>query len=1071
MKTISFLRVVFLAVFLITVSAYAQYCTPNNIGTFNNNHISNVAFGNVDNTTAGSTGAFTYFDNITTERVLVGQSLNGKVTVTLDGWNRSKNTLVIWINFNRNTNSDFEDNGEQFTYVVEDKENKWDSDKSIEVPFTINIPNDAHLGNSRIRIGFRTGKSNSFNSCDYKWQSGEIEDYNIEFVSQLEPEPEPEPETNYPQIASMDFDGVDDYLQGNSVLNGLNELTIMAWIKLEENVTGNTKLNILGEDNGCRLFVKNNNNIMFGVKTSKGVSRTLNAGAINKNEWHHVAGTFSSSSGTVNIYLDGKKVKTSYSLFLSGSKIQTTSKWTGNFEIGRISRDISNKQYFKGEIDEVRVFNQALTDTQIQTMVYQEIQNNNGNVRGVVVPKDIIDFDSKTTVPWASLVAYYPMTNIASNKVLDFSSNNNNLTMFNISTVQEQTAPMPYKTIADGAWNSQNSWLHGNVWDVESIPEDREWSIVAIENDIELASSLSSYGLIINTGKTLTVNGNNVIKNTGYFELNGALDLMNDSQLIQTKTSDLVTSADGKVLRRQEGTPSAFWYNYWASPVGVASATTLTDNNALTNNPNNTPFQVGMLKDDAGFNMQFTSSYTASGNISSYWMYTYKNGKTYWDWARVTTTTNIEPGVGYTQKGTGVPFESQQYIFEGKPNNGTILIDVKDVGGPGSVPEVSRTNYLLGNPYPSALDIHKFIQDNRGVINGNIQLWQQWSGSSHNLSEYNGGYAQVSLLGATRAYQFSGISGLINLLLPGGNLLATKYLPVGQGFVTEIVSDGKVEFNNAQRAFVLEEDARGSFYSGSVFFKNNSKSNKSSQNTIVENVIEEDSPFKKIRLAFTTVTGPETNRELLLGFSDETTDGYDYGYDTKCEEINNNDLNLAFEGENMNMQAYANVTPDKVVPLNFKSSGQNAFKIKITELINFEETDEIYIKDNFTGEYFDLKHNDAFNFTSEQGKFNDRFQIVFQSEQQSLSAEEAQIEENFIYYLNSARRLYVKKSTASVKRMAIVSMTGQTVLEMHDVSNEALLNGIEVPNVATGAYVAYLRTDDNQVLTKKIIIN
>ncbi len=69
----------------------------------------------------------------------------------------------------------------------------------------------------------------------------------------------------------------------------------------------------------------------------------------------------------------------------------------------------------------------------------------------------------------------------------------------------------------------------------------------------------------------------------------------------------------------------------------------------------------------------------------------------------------------------------------------------------------------------------------------------------------------------------------------------------------------------------------------------------------------------------------KSRRELLLGFSDFTTDGYDYGYDAECGDSNNNDFNLSLEGKNMNMQAYSSITTDKVIPLNFKSSGKQYF--------------------------------------------------------------------------------------------------------------------------------------------------
>jgi hypothetical protein len=232
-----------------------------------------------------------------------------------------------------------------------------------------------------------------------------------------------------------------------------------------------------------------------------------------------------------------------------------------------------------------------------------------------------------------------------------------------------------------------------------------------------------------------------------------------------------------------------------------------------------------------------------------------------------------------------------------------------------------------------------------------------------------------------------------------------------------------------------------------------------------------ESPFKKIRLEFTAVTGPDTKRELLLGFSDSTSDGFDYGFDSECDEINNNDLNLNLEGKDMNIQAYGSLTKEKIVPLNFKSSGENTFEILLANIENIDETEEIYIKDNLTGDYFDLRSNEAYRFSSDQGKFNERFEIVFQSQQQSLSTEEVIHEENFIYYLNKRRKIYVKKLSAPVKRMSLISMTGQTVMEINNVPDELLNNGIEIPKVSSGGYIACFRTEDNQVFTKKLIVN
>ncbi|SHI42836.1 LamG domain-containing protein [Algibacter luteus] len=869
-----------------------------------------------------------------------------------------------------------------------------------------------------------------------------------------------------PVIPMLDFDGVDDYISTGSFIDGMDEVTIMAWVKSD---SGNASdMVIAGEDSGCKIWLENGNKPTFTITTDDNDEISVGASPINFDEWHHITGTYTNSTGTITLYVDGELLDTA-NFEENDESIQNTNYSLGTFEVGRLSSNVSNQQYFKGDIDEIRVFNKALTNSQIQQIVYQELDNNNGIVRGALVQKNISDFETGANLMWENLKLYYKMGRefTSDNRVIDYSGNENIAAIHNITSWQEENAPMPLETINDGSWTSENIWLHGDVWNTDGL-NDKNYGIIHIKNNITINESIKTMALLIDSGKTLTIAGDNQIENSWYLELNGTIDLMNDSQLIQTVNSDLVTSSEGKVLRRQEGTSSAYWYNYWSSPVGVTAATSLTDNNAATHNANNTDFNLGMLKDDSGLNTQFTNNYTANGNISTYWLYTFINGTSYWDWAQIKPSTQLKSGIGYTQKGTGTAALAQQYIFEGKPNNGTILIDVKDVGGPGSVANISKTECLLGNPYPSALDIHQFIDDNEGVIDGYLQLWQQWGGSSHNLSEYEGGYAQVNKTGSIRAYQFVGIYG-DNTGSQDGCIVPTRFLPVGQGFIAEVVADGQVEFNNSQRVFIKESDADGTYDNGSAFSKTGK--GKGAKTEIASKTPEEEEPMQRMRLEFNSVTGPETRHELLLGFSSQTTDAFDYGYDAINTEFRNNDLNLDLEGKNMNIQAYGPITADKVVPLNFTSSGDNSFEIRITDTENLDESQEIYLRDNKTGTYFDLTQDAAYSFSSTQGIFNNRFEIVFQSEQQSLSIEESMVSENYIYYQNTTNTLFVKKLNSTVSKLSLVNMRGQIVLELLNVSTDQLQNGLQFNNITTGAYVVCMRTETNEVLTKKIIVN
>ncbi len=864
---------------------------------------------------------------------------------------------------------------------------------------------------------------------------------------------------------TLDFDGVNDYVDRSAFLGGKSEVTMMSWIKLDAGSDGGE---IIGQRN-FRLYVDSNKNLKGFVRTDSGLSIStpdLSLATLSDNLWYHVSLKYNGNTGDITLDLNGESIWSYSDVSIIGTTLNNEAEWNSDhdFEIGRNTE--LNNNYFEGSIYECRVFSKALTVSQLQRQVNQEIENNLGNVRGTIIPKDI------EGLLWNDLELYYKMGVIETGYTPDSSNSNVDGHLNNMRTYQEYTAPLPYVTTSfcNGNWTDSNNWVHGDVWDISAIPS--ESAIIQIQGNIQLNTDISTVGLIIDSGGTLEVSNDSGVFNSWYLELNGTLDLEDDCQLIQSTNSDLVTSATGKLLRRQEGTSNMFRYNYWSSPVGTLGATSLTDNNSSTNNANNTSYNLNMIKDESGVNLSFTSGYHEVGKISSYWIFTFKNGLTYWDWASVSPGTPLEPGVGYTQKGTGNAGTQQQYIFEGKPNNGTILVNVTDTGGPGSVTSVSKTEYLLGNPYPSALDIHKFIDDNAGVIDGTLKLWQHWGGDSHYLDEYLAGYAQVNKLGSVRAYQFVGFYGAHNGSMDG-TITPSKYLSVGQGFVTEIIADGNVEFNNSQRVFIKESDADGSYNNGSTFVKSaQTKSKKGSDDANASAKEEGDNtnPMQKIRLEFKSIVGPDTRRELLLGFSDNTTDGFDYGYDAECDDINNNDLNLNLEGKNMNIQAYGPLSSEKVVPLNFKSSADNTFVISITDMEHIDEDQDIFIKDNLTGTYFDLRQGD-YEFQSEPGKFNSRLEIVFQNESKTLSTEEATFTENYIYYKNKTNTLYAKKLSSEVKRLAVINMRGQTILEDENVSRNRLESGYKFSNMATGAYIVCMRTETNEVLTKKIVLN
>lgn len=856
-----------------------------------------------------------------------------------------------------------------------------------------------------------------------------------------------------PTSATLDFDGINDFVDSDFDFSGMTQTTVMTWIKLDSDFSSTGVIIAQGD-------------FLLDVNSSKRVSTSVNNGtiflpaasALQVNKWYHLAAIFdnSLSSDKLKLYLNGVLMDTNDHTSLSSPIVTSSEKFT----IGKNSK--TNNKYFKGAIDEVRVFDTALTESQLHQLIHQEIENNSGSVKGKVVPKNIKDFSTSATISWANLMAYYPMTDINSSRTIDYSSYGNNATLNNITSVQPQTAPMPYQTTADGNLSASNTWLSGDVWDITDNLNTNPWSIIKVSHNVSTNNNIYSKGLIIDSGKTLTITGDKEVRNDWFLELNGTLDLQDDSQLVQTENSDLVTSVNGKVLRRQEGNTNYYWYNYWSSPVGTLATTSLIDNNTSLNNSNNTAFSLNMLKESNGDAVTFTSAYDNVGDISTRWLYTFQNGIDYWGWSAITPSSSIQPGFGYTQKGTGNAGTEQQYIFEGKPNNGTILIAANDVEGDDgvtteSVKNVSLTTTLIGNPYPSALNAIQFINDNKpgtgsGVISGTIQLWEQWAGNSHYLLEYEGGYGYINNTATERAYQHADIP----LAVEGHGIKdPTNFIPVGQGFFVEVINDGNIEFNNGQRVFKKENTGESTFY------------RTTSENPTTET--EQDNSLQLIRLEFSTSQG--STRRFVLGFGDEATDGFDYGFDGGVVyDLPADDMGSLLNDKQYVIQAYSPITADKVVDLNLNASGNYSYSLKISELENIDDSQEIYLRDNLTNTYFNLRNNQTYEFTSEAGIFSERFDVVFQTED-TLSNEDFGSENVLIYVNNFEDKLFVKELSNQVQQLNLTNMLGQVVKTYTKINKLTLENGIDISNLSSGVYIVSIQTENNQTIDKKVIIN
>src|SRR5690606_20385024 len=232
----------------------------------------------------------------------------------------------------------------------------------------------------------------------------------------------------------LNLDGRNDYAEGPQLMSNLPGATIMGWIKLTNPYTADGV--VLGQDN-----------FLIRIDASGTISATAknqtisSAVSLTTDRWYHVAATFdgSDASEKLKLFVNGEQVAFSNAGTLAGTLNSSTTPFT----IGKNA--LSLTEFFKGDIDEARIFGIALTNDQLQKMVYQEIRENGGAIRGEIIPRDI---EAST---WSSLLGCFRMDvykndvidNYAS-AAIDLGVNPSYFRIFNVKNIRYQLAPMPF---------------------------------------------------------------------------------------------------------------------------------------------------------------------------------------------------------------------------------------------------------------------------------------------------------------------------------------------------------------------------------------------------------------------------------------------------------------------------------------------------------------------------------------------------------------------------------------------------------------------------------------------------
>jgi hypothetical protein len=154
------------------------------------------------------------------------------------------------------------------------------------------------------------------------------------------------------------FNGIDNYINIGSI-NDLNELSISAWIFISgltgdvQAIVSSVKTNPIGN---FVHFQAGNPGLNIAIYTDLGPFSMIPILSLKTGVWRHVALTV--KSGLMKVYENGNQIS---------SNSSTYKYITGTTEI-RVGSGYDSKRFFNGKIDDIFIYNRALSDAEIQQL-------------------------------------------------------------------------------------------------------------------------------------------------------------------------------------------------------------------------------------------------------------------------------------------------------------------------------------------------------------------------------------------------------------------------------------------------------------------------------------------------------------------------------------------------------------------------------------------------------------------------------------------------------------------------------------------------------------------------------
>ncbi|NEO89329.1 MAG: LamG domain-containing protein [Moorea sp. SIO3G5] len=172
--------------------------------------------------------------------------------------------------------------------------------------------------------------------------------------------------------SALEFDGSNDYVDCGTQLQITEAITVEAWVNKISNQDGMILYTGGGwDDPGYNLFWYQGK-IRVELQRS-GAKVTLDNNSPSYDEWHHIAYTWDNTSNTIIVYIDGNRQPS--------TRTFTGPIGTPNQPLN-IGRSQTRNNYFRGAIDDVRIWDYARSEEQIQANKDRRLTGNEPGLVG-----------------------------------------------------------------------------------------------------------------------------------------------------------------------------------------------------------------------------------------------------------------------------------------------------------------------------------------------------------------------------------------------------------------------------------------------------------------------------------------------------------------------------------------------------------------------------------------------------------------------------------------------------------------------------------------------------------------